>query len=132
MEKKSVYIDLSFEKEERMTKLKTKMATTAVLLVVASMTMPAHALVRNGGQDPLRRSPIRPRQSMKTTRSVSSAVSGFFAVTEKWKWVGPIEDPAHPDVAMSPVVVNLTDDNGDGLINEFDSPEVVFTISVVV
>ncbi|MRG90559.1 hypothetical protein GF068_01260 [Polyangium spumosum] len=30
-------------------------------------------------------------------------------------------------VSMTPVVVNLDDDNGDGLINELDFPEIVFT-----
>ena len=34
--------------------------------------------------------------------------------------------PAHGQVVMTPVVANLDDDNGDGLINELDFPEIVF------
>lgn len=34
--------------------------------------------------------------------------------------------PASTQVVMTPVVANLTDDNGDGLVNELDFPEVVF------
>ena len=34
--------------------------------------------------------------------------------------------PASSQVTMTPLVVNLDDDNGDGLINDFDTPEIVF------
>jgi len=34
--------------------------------------------------------------------------------------------PASTQVVMTPAVANLTDDNGDGLINESDFPEIVF------
>ena len=35
--------------------------------------------------------------------------------------------PASSQVIMTPLVVNLDDDNGDGLVNERDFPEIVFT-----
>jgi hypothetical protein len=50
-----------------------------------------------------------------------------------WGGTGPTETQAlgspFPDsaqVVMTPLVVNLDDDNGDGLINELDTPEIVF------
>ncbi|MEM8685011.1 MAG: Ig-like domain-containing protein, partial [Pseudomonadota bacterium] len=44
----------------------------------------------------------------------------------KWEWLG---SPAYPGVTSikgPPVVGQLTDDNGDGLINEDDTPDLVF------
>src|SRR5690606_1678107 len=38
--------------------------------------------------------------------------------------------PASTNVTMTPLVVNLDDDNGDGLINERDFAEVVFVTSL--
>ncbi|HTU60284.1 MAG TPA: FG-GAP repeat protein, partial [Polyangiales bacterium] len=35
--------------------------------------------------------------------------------------------PRHAQVTSTPVVANLNDDNGDGLINELDLPELIFT-----
>ncbi|MFT3927276.1 MAG: VCBS repeat-containing protein [Myxococcales bacterium] len=34
--------------------------------------------------------------------------------------------PDHAQVAATPMVANLDDDNGDGFINEFDFPEIIF------
>jgi len=58
-----------------------------------------------------------------------NATSGFAVCvpTETWRWDGTIEAPSHPGVCMSPVVVPLTDDNGDGLIDDRDHYDVVFT-----
>lgn len=50
-----------------------------------------------------------------------------FQPVVKWDWTGGSTIPASKNVGMSPVVVNLTDDNGDGLIDENDIPDVVFT-----
>jgi hypothetical protein len=35
--------------------------------------------------------------------------------------------PHHAQVSATPIVANLTDDNGDGRIDELDAPEIVFT-----
>ena len=35
--------------------------------------------------------------------------------------------PRHAQVTATPVVANLDDDNGDGLVNELDVPELIFT-----
>ncbi len=39
---------------------------------------------------------------------------------------GDISNPQFHQVFMSPIVINLTDDNGDGFINENDIPDIVF------
>ncbi len=50
-----------------------------------------------------------------------------FEIAEEWHWSGDTDVmPAHNQVMMAPVVANLTDDNGDGLVNEDDTPDVVF------
>ena len=58
---------------------------------------------------------------------VCPAEQQFTPVT-KWYWTGAgAVQPSVNSVAMTPLVVNLTDTNGDGLINENDIPNVVFT-----
>ncbi len=50
-----------------------------------------------------------------------------FRIREEWAWSGDSEVlPAYDQIMMSPMVANLTDDDGDGTINENDVPEVVF------
>lgn len=51
-----------------------------------------------------------------------------FSLVEKWSWTGD-EDayPTHDQVMMAPMVANMTDDNDDGLIDENDIPDVVFS-----
>ncbi|MCA9715301.1 MAG: VCBS repeat-containing protein [Myxococcales bacterium] len=43
----------------------------------------------------------------------------------KWKGVGQL-NATWEDVVATPIVINLTDDNGDGLTNDEDSPEIAF------
>lgn len=50
-----------------------------------------------------------------------------FQPVEKWAWSGGRTNPTSRNVAMSPLVINLTDDNGDGRIDENDIPDLVFT-----
>lgn len=50
-----------------------------------------------------------------------------FQPVEKWAWSGGTTNPSSKNVAMSPVVINLTDDNGDGRIDENDIPDLLFT-----
>ncbi len=44
----------------------------------------------------------------------------------KWEWTGSAVLPDHSEVIMSPSVAQTTDDNGDGLINNNDIPDVIF------
>ena len=43
-----------------------------------------------------------------------------------WQWSNPVDEPDHFQVLSTPVVINLTDDNNDGFINDDDVPDVVF------
>ena len=53
--------------------------------------------------------------------------SSTFTPREKWRWTGTPDYPDYDDVWLTPVVINLTDDNGDGSIDVLDVPDVVFT-----
>jgi len=43
----------------------------------------------------------------------------------KWKSAGQV-NASHKDVVATPIVINLTDDNNDGLTNDDDIPEIAF------
>ena len=47
-------------------------------------------------------------------------------VAIEWRWEALAEDPLIRNILMAPIVGNLTDDNGDGWINQDDIPEIVF------
>ncbi len=44
----------------------------------------------------------------------------------EWQWSAPSVNAAFDQVIMSPMVINLTDDDGDGQIDASDTPDVVF------
>ncbi len=50
-----------------------------------------------------------------------------FAPEVEWAWAPTGSEYVYVQVMMTPVVGNLTDDNGDGAINDNDTPDVVFT-----
>ncbi len=50
-----------------------------------------------------------------------------FTPTVRWEWKNPQDVPKSVSVWSTPLVVNMTDDNGDGRIDEDDNPDVVFT-----
>jgi hypothetical protein len=50
-----------------------------------------------------------------------------FSPQTKWYWTGGSAGDGAANVAMSPIVANLFDSNGDGQINVNDIPDVVFT-----
>ncbi len=52
---------------------------------------------------------------------------GPFNVAAKWQKSSFTTAPTYNQVMMTPVVGNLTDDNGDGNIDENDIPDIVFT-----
>jgi hypothetical protein len=51
---------------------------------------------------------------------------GEFSPSVGWTWTTSAVSPGHNQVMMTPAVANLTDDNGDGVIDERDIPDVVF------
>ena len=50
-----------------------------------------------------------------------------FGIVLKYGWGGQVAPPTATDVMMTPIVVNLDDDNCDGKVNEKDIPEIVFS-----
>jgi hypothetical protein len=53
---------------------------------------------------------------------------GVFTPTVEWSWLpsATTPEPQKDQVMSTPLVINLTDDNNDGLINIHDTPDVVF------
>jgi len=51
---------------------------------------------------------------------------GPLALAVEWAWYGSTVLPAYNQIMMAPMVANLDDDNGDGLIDEHDIPDVLF------
>jgi|ETNmetMinimDraft_26_1059896.scaffolds.fasta_scaffold36882_2 hypothetical protein len=43
-----------------------------------------------------------------------------------WQWSAPVDEPEHFQVLSFPLVIDLTDDDGDGTIGSGDVPDVVF------
>jgi len=52
---------------------------------------------------------------------------GAFNPVLEWEWTGSDMNSAWNQVMSTPIVINLTDDNGDGNIDDKDIPEIVFT-----
>lgn len=57
---------------------------------------------------------------------VTPAFVGNDTVEEFWRWSGLASNPQINSLNATPSVVQLTDDNGDGAINEYDIPDLVF------
>ena len=54
-------------------------------------------------------------------------VQGPFSLVEEWNWNGSTTLPNHVQVMMTPIVANITDDDGDGAIDQNDMPDVIFS-----
>jgi hypothetical protein len=52
---------------------------------------------------------------------------GTFNPVVEWQWNTNAAFPGYDDIMSTPAVGNLNDDNGDGLVNEDDVPDIVFT-----
>jgi hypothetical protein len=53
--------------------------------------------------------------------------TGAFDPVVQWTWEGSTVDPESDQSIVTPLVVQLTDDNGDGDIDRHDVPDVVFS-----
>jgi hypothetical protein len=53
--------------------------------------------------------------------------AGGFNPTLKYAWGGQVDPPNATDIMMTPVVVQLDDDDCDGVVSERDIPEIVFS-----
>ncbi len=50
-----------------------------------------------------------------------------FELNTEWHWTGdPTVKPLHDQIMSAPMVANLNDDNGDGVIDQNDIPDVIF------
>src|SRR5690348_14263143 len=56
-----------------------------------------------------------------------TAVAAPLVIVPQWQWDGAAQDPAYPHPLATPLVAQLTDDNGDGRVDALDTPDVVFT-----
>ena len=54
------------------------------------------------------------------------AIGSFDPVIE-WQWADNPIHPLYSQIMAAPAIANLTDDNGDGQVDESDIPDVVFT-----
>ncbi len=52
--------------------------------------------------------------------------TGAFTPSLRYAWGGELSAPFSTDVMMTPIVIELDDDNCDGKVNEQDIPEIVF------
>ena len=52
---------------------------------------------------------------------------GLFEPTVEWQWDRNDTHPGYHQIMSTPAVANLTDDNGDGQIDEHDVPDIVFS-----
>jgi len=62
-----------------------------------------------------------------TDSCVQEPEIGLFNPVVEWQWSDNPESSSHFRIEVAPIVINLTDDNGDGLVDEADIPDVVFT-----
>jgi hypothetical protein len=51
---------------------------------------------------------------------------GLFDPVVEWQWTDNLIHPTFDQIMATPVVANLTDDNGDGAIDAADTPDMVF------
>ncbi len=52
---------------------------------------------------------------------------GTFNPVVEWSWNSNPTLPGYDDIMSTPAIGNLTDDNGDGLVNDDDVPDIVFS-----
>ncbi|MCP4104754.1 MAG: VCBS repeat-containing protein, partial [Desulfobacteraceae bacterium] len=51
---------------------------------------------------------------------------GTFNPVKEWQWTGSDANPTSNQVMCAPVVANLNDDNGDGAVDNNDTPDIIF------
>lgn len=58
---------------------------------------------------------------------VNEPVVGTWKPVIEWQWQSNKNSPGYDQIMSTPAIGNLTDDNGDGKVNEDDVPDIVFT-----
>lgn len=59
--------------------------------------------------------------------NLGTADSRDFEPVVKWAWTGSTTEPLFDQVMMTPLVAQANDDNNDGVINQNDIPDVIFS-----
>ncbi|MCP4105295.1 MAG: hypothetical protein GY749_07145, partial [Desulfobacteraceae bacterium] len=65
------------------------------------------------------------KHNMADCEFVPPTAGGFNPVPE-WEWTGSKDIPTSNQVMCTPVVANLSDDNGDNMVDENDIPDIIF------
>ena len=71
--------------------------------------------------------PPEPGATIIDDTCLSEPAIGTFTPEIEWQWSENTLTPGYDMVMMTPVVANLSDDNGDGVVDEGDIPEIIFT-----
>ena len=93
-------------------------------LVMLLLGLPAHAEDPELCEDAP--TPVTPT-TLSDEDCVRETGVGTFSPSVKWQWTTNSTHSGYQHIMSTPVVGNLTDDNGDGLIDEDDVPDIVFT-----
>jgi len=66
-------------------------------------------------------------ESCKSTAQCNREIVPLGSPKVKWAWTGSETEPSFNQVLMTPLVAQANDDNGDGLIDANDNPDIIFT-----
>ena len=99
------------------------LTSSAVGLV--ALTLPAIAQADPPSCDDY--SPSSPPSVVRVDECLNSPPVGTFDPVVEWQWLSNPVLGQYDDVMMTPVVGNLTDDNGDGQVDTDDIPDIAFT-----
>ncbi len=72
--------------------------------------------------------PIDPATEAATGGGATARVDDPWNVVQQWSFVSPAAAPGALNAWSPPMVGNLTDDNGDGMVDGLDSPEVLVVL----
>ena len=72
-------------------------------------------------------SPSEPSTGVVDEACINEPEKGSWTPVVEWQWQINSINPGYDDIMSTPAIANLTDDNGDGVIDADDIPDIVFT-----
>ena len=72
-------------------------------------------------------SPGAPEDAVVDDACINEPESGSWSPVVEWQWESNAINPGYDHIMSTPAIANLTDDNGDGKIDDGDIPDIVFT-----